>query len=127
MFILFTSRYACINMFQPLQAQKVSPRKRKAEISPRRHKRGPASKLENAYFPDKLYRVLSQSKHAYWSNANNIAFVDYGGFINEWKEIVGEIKEQTLKDELRKHGFVRSTKLERCKEQVCVLIGVTSM
>jgi hypothetical protein len=76
-------------------------------------KRGPVSKLEGAYFPHKLYRISQTSQYLRWIDDENFKIVSYEGLVLEWKTQVNEIKEQTIKDELRKHNFIRNRRLEK--------------
>eukprot|EP00698_Gefionella_okellyi_P003131 TRINITY_DN12924_c0_g1_i1.p1 TRINITY_DN12924_c0_g1~~TRINITY_DN12924_c0_g1_i1.p1 ORF type:complete len:201 (+),score=23.78 TRINITY_DN12924_c0_g1_i1:63-665(+) len=78
-------------------------------------KRGPVSKLDGAYFPHKLFRIIANSKFLKWVDDGNFQICNYEGLLNEWKEQINEIKEQTMKDELRKHNFIRNRKLEKEK------------
>ena len=76
-------------------------------------KRGPLSKLDGAYFPHKLFRIIGNSKFLKWVDESNFQIFNYDGLLTEWKEQINEIKEQTMKDELRKHNFIRNRKLEK--------------
>lgn len=76
-------------------------------------KRGPVSKIDGAYFPNKLYHVAQTSKNLQWVDDVNFKILSYNGLVEEWAEQVNSIKEQTIKDELRKHNFIRNRKLEK--------------
>lgn len=76
-------------------------------------KRGPVSKLDGAYFPHKLYRIISSGSSLRWVDEYNFMIVSYEQLLQEWRELVNDIKEQTMKDELRKHNFIRNRKMEK--------------